>query len=389
MGAVTVLALVAGLVLLAAGGESLVRGASELARTVGMSSLMVGLTVVSFATSAPELAVSAGAALGGHPGLALGNVVGSNIANVLLVLGLSALAVPLLVQSRVVRADIPVMALLSAALVLLCLDGNLSRTDGLLLVTALVAYIALTVATARRRPPPTPSAPPGAGSTQRARPTVRRARPRLRKIAADVAFVALGTGLLVVGARLLVGAASQIAAVLGVSDLVVGLTVVAVGTSLPELATSVIAVIRGERDLAVGNIVGSNVFNIGAVLGVTAVIAPGGIGVAPQALRFDLPVMLAVSLLLLPVAFTKFTVSRWEGGAFTGFYCAYIGYLVLEATGHAALGPYGAVMLFIVPITALWLVLLAAHEIRLRRGPRAHAPPAGGPDRGEGNTGAP
>ncbi|MGQ4268542.1 calcium/sodium antiporter [Nocardiopsis changdeensis] len=377
MNALVVAALVAGFVLLVAGGEALVRGAGSLARTLGMSSLVVGLTVVSFTTSAPELAVSTDAALTGYAGLAVGNVVGSNIANILLVLGASALFVPLLVNSQVVRADIPVMVVLSVVALLMALDGNLGMLDGALLFAALVVYVAVTVVASRRRaaedPEPGREGAEDAEGAQGPEGTVRTAS-RARSVVRDLVLVVVGTALLVVGARLLVYGASAIATALGVSDLLIGLTVVAVGTSLPELVTCVVAVVRGERDMAVGNIVGSNVFNLGAVLGLAAVVAPGGIEVAASALRFDLPVMVAVALVLLPIALTGSDVSRWEGALLVGFYIAYIAYLVLAATEHAALEPLSAAMLwFVIPLTALWLAVAAVHELKRRRGKRRAA----------------
>ncbi|QKW31939.1 calcium/sodium antiporter [Nocardiopsis flavescens] len=377
MNALVVAALVAGFVLLVAGGEALVRGAGSLARTLGMSSLVVGLTVVSFTTSAPELAVSTDAALTGYAGLAVGNVVGSNIANILLVLGASALFVPLLVNSQVVRADIPVMVVLSVVALLMALDGNLGMLDGALLFAALVVYVAVTVVASRRRaaedPEPGREGAEDAEGAQGPEGTVRTAS-RARSVVRDLVLVVVGTALLVVGARLLVYGASAIATALGVSDLLIGLTVVAVGTSLPELVTCVVAVVRGERDMAVGNIVGSNVFNLGAVLGLAAVVAPGGIEVAASALRFDLPVMVAVALVLLPIALTGSDVSRWEGALLVGFYIAYIAYLVLAATEHAALEPLSAAMLwFVIPLTALWLAVAAVHELKRRRGKRKAA----------------
>jgi cation:H+ antiporter len=311
LSAVTVFALVLGFVLLIAGGESLVRGASSLARTLGMSPLVVGLTVVSFTTSAPELAVGVGAVFDGYPGLAVGNVVGSNIANILLVLGAAALAAPLAVNSQVVRTDIPVMIVLSAGMLLLALDGTFSRFDGGVLFAALLVYVTVTVVVSRRRvfagTAPLPAPEDVGQGPERAR------GPRALRILVDLGLVVLGAALLVAGARLLVDAASQIAAQLGVSDLVIGLTVVAVGTSLPELVTCVVAVVKGQRDLALGNVVGSNVFNIGAVLGLSAVVAPDGIEVAASALRFDIPIMFAVTLILLPIALTRLAVARWEG----------------------------------------------------------------------------
>jgi cation:H+ antiporter len=350
--------LVGGLVILVAGGEVLVRGAGSLARTLGMAPLIVGLTVVSFATSAPELAVSMGAAFAGSPGLAVGNVVGSNVANILLILGLSALFLPLIVKSQLIRADIPVMVAISVVMLLVALDGTVSRLDGLVLVTCLVVYLVFTVAMARRKKiGKPPRRPTGSRSRERSSPLL------------DVALIVVGVALLVGGAQLLVGGATEVAAVFGVSDLIIGLTVVAIGTSLPELATSVIAVLRGERELAVGNVVGSNVFNVGAVLGTTAVVAPDGIDVATSAVWFDIPIMIAVALVLLPVAFTGQAIARWEGALFVALFTAYVAYLYLQATDHAALEPFSTAMLwFVIPITALWLLLLVAYEVGLRQG---------------------
>jgi cation:H+ antiporter len=375
--ALVVLALVAGLGLLVAGGESLVRGAGSLARTLGMSSLVVGLTVVSFTTSAPELAVSTDAALSGYPGLAVGNVVGSNIANILLVLGASALFVPLAVNSQVVRTDIPVMAALSVVVLLLALDGNLGRFEGALLFVLLLVYTTVTVLVSRRRAARDPGSAPADADEPGADGPVRTTS-RTKRVLIDIALVILGASLLVAGARLLVYGASAIATALGVSDLLIGLTVVAIGTSLPELVTCVVAVMRGERDMAVGNIVGSNVFNIGAVLGLTAIISPEGIAIAPAALRFDLPIMVAVALVLLPIALTQLDVARWEGALLVGFYAAYIVYLVVEATDHSALQPFSAAMLwFVIPLTALWLLYVTVHElITRRRAPKPGDTPA-------------
>ena len=399
MSALTVAALAVGFVLLVAGGESLVRGAGRLAVTLGISPLVVGLTVVAFATSTPELAVSVDAALSGHPGLAVGNVVGSNIANVLLILGLTALIAPLLAKSRIVRVDIPIMVGFSVLLLVVALDGVISSLDGLLLFAGVVAYVVATVIISRRRtadPTSTAQDEPteehaegatgeqsaaGAGTPESAAGA---GTPESAVGAVDVdpaedgashsvlkssAMVALGVLMLVVGARLLVTAASDLAAAWGMSDLVIGLTVVAIGTSLPELATSLVAAFRGERDLAVGNIVGSNMFNIGAVLGITSLITP--IEVAAGAIRFDLPIMVAVALALLPIAFTGMAIKRWEGLLFAGFYAAYIAYVVLQASDHDALEPFSTAMLwFVIPFTAVWLIVLATYELGVIRGRR-------------------
>ena len=373
------LLLIGGFVLLVAGGEALVRGAASLGRTVGLSSLVVGLTVVSFATSAPELAVSTGAALSGAPGLAVGNVVGSNIANILFVLGLTAVFGALIVRQQLVRADIPVMIGLSVLALLFALDGTISTIEGTVLLVLLLVYLTATIIYARRQqargqePDLAVEEVVDAGASGlmgRLRTTT------ARSVTTDVVLVAFGVGLLVAGAQMLVTAATDIATALGISELIVGLTVVAIGTSLPELATSVIAAVRGERDMAVGNLVGSNIFNIGAVLGLTAVIAPEGIEVERAAVVFDLPVMVAVALVLLPLAITGQAIARWEGYLLTGLYVAYVVYLVLAASRHAALEPFSAAMLwFVLPITALWIIALLGYEIGLRRG--RHSPRPG------------
>lgn len=351
MSAISVLLLLVGLVVLVAGGELLVRGGSGLGRAFGLSPLLVGLTVVAFATSAPELAVSTGAALSGAPGLAVGNVVGSNITNVLLVLGLAALVLPVCVRGQLLSTDVPVMIAASVLLLLLALDGTVSRLDGVVLVVALVVYVALSVRQTRRRV--------GAGTGDRKM----RSRPLV-----DVARVVVGVGLLVLGARLLVSAATTIAEAAGISDLVIGLTVVAIGTSLPEAATSVIAALRGERELAIGNVVGSSIFNVGAVTGITASVAPGGVPVDPAAIRFDIPVMVAVAVALLPVIFTHGEIARWEAIVFLAYYAAYVSYLLLDADDHDALPAFSGVLVwFVLPLTAVTLAVLSTNEVKRRR----------------------
>ncbi|KAA0917151.1 calcium/sodium antiporter [Dietzia sp. ANT_WB102] len=379
MSALTVVALAVGFVLLIGGGEVLVRGAGGLAAVLGISPLVVGLTVVAFATSAPEFAVSVDAGLSGYPGLAVGNVVGSNIANILLILGLTAIVAPLAATSRIVRVDIPIMVLFSLIMLVVALDGTISFLDGLLLFAGLLTYVVATIVISRRRgadragaaaedsngDDPVDVAAGREGEGENHSSGVGTSYPVL----VSSALVVVGVVLLVVGARLLVTAASDLASAWGMIDLVIGLTVVAIGTSLPELATSMVAAIRGERDLAIGNIVGSNVFNIGAVLGITSLFTP--IQVAPGAIRFDLPIMLAVSLVLLPIVFTGLAIKRWEGLLFTGFYAAYVVYVVLEAADHDALDPFSAAMLwFVIPVTVLWLIVLATYELGVLRSRR-------------------
>ncbi|MCG6897665.1 MAG: calcium/sodium antiporter [Thiocapsa sp.] len=352
------LLLALGLVLLTAGAESLVRGASRGAARLGIPSLVVGLTVVAFGTSAPEFAVSVQSAWSGQPDIALGNVVGSNIFNVLFILGVSAVIVPLAIASQLIRIDVPLMIGASVLLLLLALDGSIGRIDGAILFSGLVLYTGFQIRQGRRE-------------QQNARD---RGEPPTGGWWADLAFIVGGLILLVWGSRLLLGSAVAIAQSLGVSELVIGLTIVAAGTSMPEVATSVVASLRGHRDIAVGNVVGSNVFNILGVLGLSAVVSPMGIGVAPQALHFDFPVMVAVAVACLPIFVTGREIARWEGGLFLAYYIAYTTYLVMAATHHAALGAYASAMLwFVLPLTAVTLAaLLVSHHLVSRRGGGVH-----------------
>ena len=349
----------AGLVLLLLGAELLVRGASRLALALGLTPLVVGLTVVSIGTSAPELAISVDSALRGSPDLALGNVVGSNIANVLLILGICALAAPLVVNRQLVWLDVPLMIVVSFAVFAMALDGRIARWEGALLAVGAAAYIAFLVRLSRRHPEQAPSDP----ALEAAAEAPSKAHPFLPQ----VGLIVVGLAMLVGGARLLVEAATDLALTLGLSELVVGLTVVAVGTSLPEIATSILSVLRGQRDLAVGNVVGSNIFNLLLVLGATAVIAPSGVPVAPSALAFDLPVMTAVAVACLPIFFTGHSIARWEGAVFLGYYIAYTAWLLLAAAEHDALDGFGLAMRTVVlPLTALTLLVFVWRQLRPR-----------------------
>jgi cation:H+ antiporter len=360
----TLLFFAAGLVLLLAGAEILVRGASRLAAAAGISPLVVGLTVVAYGTSSPEMAVSVKAALAGQADIALGNVVGSNILNVLLVLGVSALIAPLVVQAQLVRLDVPLMIGISALLAVFALDGTIGRADGALLVAGIVAYTVFAVIQSRRE---TALVRAQFSQEYAAGPGERSRWPH------QILLVVAGLGLLVVGARWLVDGATAIARALGLSELIIGLTVVAAGTSLPEIATSVVAAVRGERDIAVGNVVGSNICNVLAVLGLSALAAPQGVAVSAAALRFDIPVMVAVAVACLPIFFTGHLIARWEGALFLGYYAAYVLYLLLDAVQHDALPAFSSAMLtFVLPLTVLTLAIGVARSLRhdRRRGRR-------------------
>ncbi|WP_028990215.1 calcium/sodium antiporter [Thermithiobacillus tepidarius DSM 3134] len=348
-----------GLALLIAGAELLVRGASRLAAAFGISPLVIGLTVVAFGTSSPELAISVQSGLAGQSDIALGNVVGSNIFNVLFILGLSAVITPLLVAQQLVRLDVPVMIGVSLLVLGLGLDGAFSRPEGGLLVAGLAAYTAFLIRQSRRE-----SQAVQTEYAQEFGAATSAGRGRLL----NLALVAGGLGLLVLGSRWLVTGAVAFAQALGVSELVIGLTLVAAGTSMPEVATSLIAAVRGQRDIAVGNVVGSNIFNLLGVLGLTAVVAPNGVPVSDAVLGFDLPVMIAVAVACLPIFLSSHLIARWEGFVFLGYYAAYTTYLILESAQHDALPLFSTVMgAFVLPLTAITLLLVLLRAWRAQR----------------------
>jgi cation:H+ antiporter len=349
------LLLIAGLVVLVIGADLLVRGASRLALRFGISPLVIGLTVVAFGTSAPELAVSVQSGLDGQADIAVGNVVGSNIFNVLAVLGLSALIAPLVVHQQLVRFEVPLVVGLSVLVLLMTRDGRIGLLDGLLLVSGLVAYTALVVRQSRREA--------AAVEAEYAREFGAAPSGWLARLPVQIALILAGLGLLVLGASWLVDSAVAIARALEISEAVIGLTIVAAGTSFPELATSVVATIRGERDIAVGNVVGSSVFNLLGILGIAALATPGGLTVAPGLVYFDIPVMIAVAFACLPIFASGNRIARWEGALFLVYYAIYIAYLVLAATEHAALERFGATMLgFVLPLTGVTLLVLWAQQ---------------------------
>lgn len=357
VGVIEVVSFVAGLALLLWGAELLVRGASRLAIALGVSTLVVGLTVVSLGTSAPELAIGVGSSLEGRPDIAIGNVIGSNIANVLLILGVSSLAAPLIVRSQLVRFDVPVMIGVSVLALLLSLDGELGLVDGALLVVALAAYLVALVRRSRRERPEVVAEFAEAYEVEASSSTVK-----------NISFVAVGLVLLVVGSELLVDSSVAFAEALGLSELVIGLTLVAIGTSLPELATSIVAAVKGERDIVAGNVVGSNILNIVVVLGVSAMVVPDGIPIAPGVTDFDMPVMVAVAVACLPIFVNGHRIGRWEGAMFLGYYTAYTAYLILDAQGHDALEPFSTTMAyFVIPLTVVTLSVLAYRGIRRER----------------------
>jgi len=345
--ALTFVALAIGLVCLVAGAELLVRGAASIATRLGIAPVIIGLTVVAFGTSAPELAVSVSAGLRGEGEVAFGNVAGSNIVNILLILGGSAVIGGLAVSQRIIRLDIPLLIGVSVVALLLSLDNEIGRLDGVLLFAGIVGYTTWLIREARKER--------SGDVLEEYDDAVEDLEVEVidRPLPVQVGLVAVGLAILVAGSQLLVGSATDIAEDLGVSDLVIGLTVVAVGTSLPELATSLLAAIRGQRDIAVGNVVGSNLFNLLSVLGATGLVSPDPIPVSDASLRIDYPVMLAATIVLVPIVWKGFQIERWEGLVLMAFYALYVAFLVLDASDHEATSTVGTFGLIVAPLVML------------------------------------
>ncbi|WP_248746815.1 calcium/sodium antiporter [Pseudomonas sp. MWU12-2037] len=329
-----------GLLLLILGAELLVRAAVRLAASLGVRPLLIGLTVVAFGSSAPQLAVSVQAAAAENADIAVGSVIGGNIFNTLVTLGFSALIIPLRVSRQLIRLDIPLMILASLLVFGLAFNEELGRLDGLVMLGAFALYLGLLLRQSRHHhaaPPTTPH----------------KSTPWL----SSLAWMGLGLALLVVAGHLLLDAAVDVATELGLSERIIGLTVVAVGTSLPQLAISLIAAVRGQRDIAVGNVIGGNLFNLLGVLGLTALLAPTPLSVSPNALAFDLPVMLGVAMLCWPVFYSGYRITRAEGLLFLGLYLAYGLHVVWFTTGMPMADKLERLMLFfILPLLCAFLL---------------------------------
>lgn len=334
-----------GLILLVFGADYLVKGASSLAKSLGVSPLVIGLTIVAFGTSAPELTVSLMASVNGETDLALGNVVGSNIFNILFILGLSAIIIPLSVHRQIIRVEVPIMIAGTFLVWLMASDQIIQRWEGFILFTGVITYTVAQIYVSNKK-----------RSSVNHNTIVKEFSSDFKSRAKQITFIILGLLGLVAGSKLFVEGAVALATRMGVSELVIALTIVAAGTSLPEVATSVMAAIRGERDIAVGNVVGSNIFNLLAVLGVSASVTPTPISVPAEALSFDIPIMTAAALACLPIFFTEYRIGRWEGALFFIAYGIYTTTLILNATGHHLLP-------FMTQTTSYFLIPLAVFVI--------------------------
>jgi cation:H+ antiporter len=343
------------------GAESLVRGSSRLAAMIGVSPLVIGLTIVAFGTSSPELVVSIKSSMMGQPDIALGNVVGSNIFNVLFILGISAMIAPLTVSQQLVRLDVPIMILVSILTLIFSLGGKISTIEGIILLLGAVSYTGFLIFHGRKEES-------GFVQQEYRREYGTHDQKKISGLAINMVLIVAGLLLLVVGSRWFLNGSVSIARSFGVSELVIGLTLIAAGTSLPEVATSIVAAVRGERDIAVGNVVGSNIFNVLAVLGLSSIFAPGGIGVPPSALYFDIPVMIAVAVGCLPIFFTGNVIARWEGALFFCYYLAYTAYLIIDSKHHEILPVFSyAMIVFVIPLTILTLIIVTIRSILANR----------------------
>lgn len=309
-----ILYLSGGILMLFAGAEGLVRGSSSLALRIGIAPLVVGLIVVSLGTSSPEFVISLKAALENNGNISLGNVVGSNIANIALILGVAALIKPMKVQAQVIRREIPIMIFVSLMLVLFLINHEIDRTEGTIFSIGIIVYSVISVYLAKKE-----------NNKLIETEFVEGISKQSLKTWLAIVFIISGLGLLIVGANLFLEAAVEIAKIFGMSQAVIGLTIVAIGTSLPELVTSAVASIKNEADIAIGNAVGSNVFNILLILGITAIIIP----ISAEEISYtDLGVMLIAAVIILPLSRTGFVLNRWEGALLLAGYFVYIYYLL-------------------------------------------------------------
>lgn len=309
-----IVSLIGGLILLFVGAEGLVRGASAIALRLGISPLVIGLTVVAFGTSAPELLVSVKSSLEGNSDIAVGNVIGSNICNIALILGVSALINPMIVKAQVIKREIPIMIGVTVLLILMLLNNNISRFEGIILTIGIILYTGISIYLSKKEKDPE---------------VILEFQEELGKkpvgLFISLILVIVGLALLILGANIFVNGAIAAAERMGVSKAVIGLTVVAFGTSLPELITSIVAGIKKEGDIAIGNIVGSNVFNILSILGITAVIKP----ITSYGISYvDLSIMLFSAVIILPMSYSGFKINRWEGSFLFIGYIVYFIYLL-------------------------------------------------------------
>jgi cation:H+ antiporter len=358
---ITIGFLLGGLVILILGADLLLRGATRLAAAMGISPLAIGLTIVALGTASPEIAVSLQASINGQADLTLGNVLGSNIFNILFILGITAMVAPIVIAEQLIRMDAPIMLAASLLVLGLSVDGRIGVLDSLILLAGLIGYTVFELRQSRAESKKVQDEYAEEYAEQQPRTA--------RNVAINIVFILAGLVMLAVGSRWLVDSAVAIARALQVSELVIGLTIIAVGTSLPEVITSVIAALKKESDIAVGNAVGSNIYNLLGVLGTGALLAPDGISVSVRVLQFDMLVMIFVALVSLPIFYIDNRISRLEGGLLLSYYLFYMAYILMQATRNSALPALVWLLTFVIPLTFTALVVFAIRSARARRQP--------------------
>ncbi|MBL8099601.1 MAG: calcium/sodium antiporter [Anaerolineales bacterium] len=355
----TYLLFIVGLITLIAGAEVLVRGASRLAAVFGVSPLVIGLTIVAFGTSSPEMAVSVQSALAGQADISIGNVIGSNVFNVFLILGLAALIRPIKIAEQLIRLDAPIMVGVSIFALVLAFDGWLSRLEGIILFSLLIAYIVFTLWASKKEGQAVQDEYAEEYSSTEAK--------GWKTITKNLFFVVAGLAMLYYGSNWLVEAAIIIARTFGVSELVIGLTIVAAGTSMPEVATSIVAAIKGEGDISAGNVIGSNIFNILGVLGLAAATTPESIPVARFILTFDLPVAIFAAMITIPVFIVDNYISRFDGFIFFTYFVFYNLLVVMRALSNPSVPMFESFLMAYIPLTFFIFLALAARYLWQRR----------------------
>jgi len=349
--------LLIGLLLLGLGGDILIRGSVALADRTGISRLLIGLTIISIGTSAPEFAISAYASWLGKTDIALGNIIGSNIFNVLFALGIAAIISNLRIHRKTNIIDVPIMLGISVLAYVMSFTGNINRWSGLVLFTIFIVFNLFLIFYERKHP----------GEAAEISAEAEELLKHKKSIPVSIVFIVIGLILLAVGSKVLVKGAEDLARLMHLSELIISLTIVAIGTSVPEAITAMIAAFHRETDMAVGNIIGSNIANISGVLGLSALLAPHGIAVPIEVLQFDFPLMLASSFACLPIFYTGHQVSRGEGIILLTYYILFITYVILRATHHPDLNLFNdALLFFCAPLTILTLGILVYREHQKR-----------------------
>ncbi|MBK9924772.1 MAG: calcium/sodium antiporter [Anaerolineales bacterium] len=361
----TIIYFIFGLIILIIGADLLVRGASKLAAAAGIPPLVIGLTIVAIGTASPEIAVSLQAASLGQGSLTLGNVLGSNIFNILFVLGVTALVAPIVIAEQIIRFDAPIMVGVSLLAFALAVDGKFGAVDGLIMILGFLGYTFFALRQSRKESEKV--------HKEYAQEFADTEKHTARNTAKNILFIVIGLGLLVLGARWLVDSATSIAKAIGISELVIGLTIVAVGTSLPEVATSIIATLKGESDIAVGNAIGSNIFNLLGVMGLSGILSPGGIVVTNHVLTFDFLVMVFVALICIPVFYVDDNVSRGEGMLFLSYYVLYTAYLILDSSHSSILPVITLFVSFYVPLTFIGLIMFTIRARKIKKSKRLNS----------------